>query len=387
MALAGVLLVVQLLPLFRPGAATGATSGVRAPSKLGPSSGPSTGAGPVSFNPHRPASTEQAVMFDPRADGRSLSIVGWQGSHEGSIGLPTVASGVRGWGLSQSPDGSRVLDGTLFMDSDGRTRDLANLIVQPRVSSFTWRDDSAGACALQDEGEETTSLVEFLFNPGQVQLLRFTLPAQFAVHSVVLSCSRAQRTIVVGLVDLLGAVHLLVVDLVTGAEVARRDYPRGSAGTIAGSPDGKLVALNSGRAQGYQTGPLPHTVVREVGDGAVVRDFGTDTIIHGFSADSTTVLVDSPTRPGTAIRRLSDGGAEWSDGSDRQLLGWLARPLTHSFALALGRRDNNTCTKGEPGKFPQFCRFAQVHDLLEVSDTGIARDIGHGHGAWGYDVP
>jgi hypothetical protein len=387
--LAGVLLLAQLVPVLTGAHPTAARNRVAAPVELGPTSAPTHGTLPATFRPNRLAPTEEAVMVDRRADGREVNLVGWQGAPEGTIQLPPGETA--GWGFTQSPDGARLLDGTLFLDIDGRTSDLSNMMVQPKVSSFTWRDDSAGACALQDEGEGTTSLIEFIFNPGQVQLLRFNLPPEFAIGGQVsprvLSCSRSQRTIVLGEVGLRGQVGLLVVDLVTGATLGRRDYPAGSAATIAGSPDGKLLALNSGRAQGWQTGPLPHTVVRSIGDGAVVRDFGTDTLVRTFSADSTEVLVDSPTHAGAAVRRLSDGGVVWTDNSSRQLLGWLARPLSHSFAVALGSRDNNTCTRGEPGKFPQFCHFQKQQDLVLVADTGSARSIDRGLGAWGYDIP
>ncbi|MFN2466275.1 MAG: hypothetical protein ABR598_08440 [Candidatus Dormibacteria bacterium] len=400
-ALAGILLLVQLVPAVASAGRSKPAPRVAALPREGGPTAPTSDL-PAVFRVTRLAPTEQGLMIDRTASGRDLEIVSWQGALDGRVQLPAREDSTDGWGLSQSPDGSRLLDGVLLLDIDGRLRDLSRLIQQPNLYSFTWRDDSAGACALQLESDGVASLVEFAFNRGQAELTHYGLPADFGAsgqlartHSgvtekvapTILACSRATRTAVVGIVDLVGAAHVVIVDLVTGAEVGRREYPAGSASGLVGSRDGRLIALNGGRAQSLQAGPVPHTVVRKLDDGRVVRDFGSDQVVRSFSSDNLAVLVDSPTRAGTSVVRLRDGAPAWSDTSDRQLLGWIARPLSSEFALALGRRDTNTCTRGEPGKFPQFCRFQRAQDLVVASPDGSTRALGHGLGVWGYQVP
>ena len=334
---------------------------------------------------------EQDALFVARSQTSSrLEIIGWSGAHEGDLRLPAAAGPLNpGWGVLQSPSGARFIDGTLLLDITGATEDLGRLVDASRVAGFTWRDDSEGACAVRDDGGGASSLVEFFFNPHLATSASFPLPAGFGFGDQtgprVLACNRARRIVVVGLVGLDHSARVVVLDLVTGEELGRRSYPAGSAAGLVGSPDGRLLALDAG--PDLSVGPAGPTVVLELDTDQVLLNLGSDLAVRGFSADGQAVVVSSPFQPGATVLRVADGRNLYRDTSDRVLLGWISRPHGHDFALAFGSREGNSCTRGEPGKFPQFCRYAPLQSLEIISsDSGKMRQFGLGAGAWGYRV-
>ena len=140
-------------------------------------------------------------------------------------------------------------------------------------------------------------------------------------------------------------------------------------------------------APDLRVGPAGSTTVLEVDSGRVLLNLGSDLAVRAFSADSQAVLVSSPFQPGAAVLRVEDGRRLYTDSSDRVLLGWISRPQGHDFALAFGSREAASCSPGEPGKFPQFCRYAPLQSLEIISsDSGKIRQFGPGAGAWGYRV-
>jgi hypothetical protein len=382
--LAAVLLLAQLVPVLAAGRGPTALSSSQASLRHGP--------GPLGaeFRARRLAPTEESLVIDRTGNHTNFEVVGWQGSHDGTLDAPKLVNPAdTGWGYLQSFDGSRFLAGTRYLDIDGRSSDLTYLVEYGRLTSFMWRDDSQGACALTDDGAGTGSLVQFVFNPGHASEVRFRLTSEFAADGrpppTVLWCSRAQRTAAVGVVADDGTALVEILDIANGAELGRRAYRGGSASSLVASGDGKLLAVNGGSLPG-STGPAAHTVVRDINTDRVLLDLGTDTIVRSFSNDGSRVLVDSPSRPATAIVKVADGSTLWTDNTGRELLGWLARPVSPEFAVALGRLDPRTCTRGEPLKFPQFCRFEALQDLEVISETGAVRAVGRGIGAWGYTV-
>lgn len=375
--IAAVLLALQVVPAgaFKPRLARPAT----------PREPP-----PGTFVVRRLAPAQDAIFVARSVPPSRLEIVGWLGEHEGDLTLPAVAGALNpGWGFLQSPSGARFLDGTLLLDITGTTENLARLVDASRISGFTWRDDSEGACAVRDDGGGAASLVEFFFNPHLATSASFPLPTGFGFGDQtgprVLACNRARRIVVVGLVGLDHSARVVVLDLVTGAELGRRSYPAGAAATLAASPDGRLLALDAG--PDLSVGPAGPTLVLELDTDHVLLNLGSDVAVRGFSADGQAVVVSSPFQPGVTVLRVDDGRRLYGDTSDRVLLGWISRPQGHDFALAFGSREGNSCTKGEPGKFPQFCRYAPLQSLEIVSgDPGRIRQFGLGAGAWGYPV-
>lgn len=381
--LAGVLLLAQLAPAWasRWGAGQGAARATEPRSRQGPS--PLGG----EFRASRLAPTEGTVVVDRTGEGTHFELVGWDGSHEGTLTAPRLAVAVApAWGDLQSPDGSRFLAGTRYLDIDGRSSDLTYLVEFGALTGFTWREDSLGACALTDVGQGTASMAQFVFNPGRAGYLRFPLPADFAGRAeygpTVLWCNRALRTAAVGIVRPDGSAHVEKLDLVTGADLEERSYPPGSTRGMVASQDRKL-ALNG--ADVAHLGP-GRTVVRDLNSGRVLLDLGTDATVRSFSSDASRVLVDYPSHPGAAVLMVAGGVKTWEDNSGRELLGWLPRPSSAEFAVALGRRDPRTCTRGEPLNFPQSCRFEALQDLEVISEPGGVQAIGRGIGAWGYTI-
>jgi hypothetical protein len=383
--LAGVLLLAQLAPVlsFRVGAGQAAAARTALP-------GQRHGPGPLGgeFRASRLAPTEEGLVVDRVGGGTNFEVVGWQGTHDGTLVAPRLPGySLSAWGDLQSPDGSRFVAGTLYLDIDGRSSDLRYLVEFGALTGYTWREDSQGACALTDNGPGTAALVQFVFNPGHATDLRFKLPTDFAGDAeygpTVLWCNRALRTAAVGIVRPDGSAQVEVLDLVTGEDLGQRTYPRGSARSMMASSDGKLLAING--ADPAHAGPGP-TVVRDINSDRVLLDLGADTTVRSFSSDGSRILVDSPSHPGAAVLMVSGGARLWQDTSNRELLGWLARPFSPEFAIALGSRDARTCTRGEPLKFPQFCRFEALQDLEVVTATGVTLGIGRGVGAWGYTV-
>ena len=128
-------------------------------------------------------------------------------------------------------------------------------------------------------------------------------------------------------------------------------------------------------------------MVRDLDSDRVLLTLGPDVAVRAFSSDGEAVVASSPFQPGAEVVRVRDGSKLYTDRSDRVLLGWTARPRGRDFALAFGSRVGNSCTKGEPGKFPQFCRYGPLQSLEIISsDAGTRRQIGVGVGAWGYRV-
>jgi hypothetical protein len=382
--LAGVLLVAQLVPALASGAAAGRpTASATADPRLRHGPGPLGG----EFRASRLAPTVQTLLVDRTGAGTSFDAVGWDGSHEGTLTAPKVSAvDPPAWDDLQSPDGARFLAGTQYLDIDGRSSDLTYLVEYGALTGFTWREDSMGACALTDYGAGTAAFIQFVFNPGHATDLRFKLPPDFAGNGdygpTVLWCNRAHRTAAVGIVRPDGSALVEVLDLVTGDELGRRMYPRGTARSLVASQDGKL-AING--ADATHNGP-GHTVVRDLNSDRVLLDLGADTTVRSFSADSTRLLVDHPSHTGVAVLQVEGGMRVWEDAGGRELLGWQARPFASDFAVALGQRDPRTCTRGEPLKFPQFCRFEPLQALEVITPAGDALSLGQGVGAWGYTV-
>lgn len=381
--LAGVLLLAQLASAWASslGAGQGAARAAVARLRQGP--GPLGG----EFRASRLAPTVETLVVDRTGGGTQFELIGWEGSHEGTLTAPRLAVADQpSWGDLQSPDGSRFLAGTQYLDIDGRSSNLTYLVEFGPLTGFTWREDSQGACALTDFGPGTASMAQFVFNPGHAGYVRFPLPSDFAGNGqygpTVLWCNRELRTAAVGIVRPDGSAHVEVLDLVTGADLGQRSYPQGSTRSMVASEDGKL-AING--ADVAHLGP-GRTVVRDINSDRVLLDLGTDATVRSFSSDASRVLVDYPSHPGVAVVMVAGGGKAWEDNSGRELLGWLPRPYSAEFAVALGRRDPRTCTRGEPLKFPQFCRFAALQDLEVISETGVVQALGRGIGAWGYTV-
>lgn len=345
---------------------------------------------PRAFQVRRLAPAQDAIYVARSVAPSRLEIIGWRGEHEGDLRLPATAGPLNpGWGFLQSPSGARFLDGTLLLDITGTTENLAGPRDASRISGFAWRDDSEGACAVRDDGGGAASLVEFFFNPYLATSASFPLPTGFGFGDQtgprVLACNRARRVVVVGLVGLDHSARVVVLDLVTGAELGRRIYPPGSAAGLAASPDGRLLALDAG--PDLAEGPAGATMVLELDSGRVLLNLGLDLAVRAFSADGQAVLASSPFKPGAEVLRVDDGRRLYADSSDRVLLGWISRPQGHDFALAFGSRERNSCTTGEPGKFPQFCRYSPLQSLeIIASETGTMRQFGLGAGAWGYRV-
>lgn len=381
--LAGVLLLAQLAPALASGLRAGQGSARAAEPRLRHGPGPLGG----EFRASRLAPTVETLVVDRTAGGTHYEVVGWEGSHEGTLTAPRVAAAAQPvWGDLQSPDGSRFLAGTQYLDIDGRSSDLTYLVEFGALTSFTWREDSQGACALTDFGQGTASMAQFVFNPGHASYIGFPLSSDFAGNGeygpTVLWCNRALRTAAVGIVRPDGSANVDVLDLVTGEDLGQRSYPRGSARSMVASQDGKL-AINGADVAHHGPG---RTVVRDINSDRVLLDLGPDATVRSFSSDASRVLVDYPSHAGAAVLMVSGGTKVWEDTSGRELLGWLPRPFSAEFAVALGRRDPRTCTRGEPLKFPQFCRFEALQDLEVISETGGVQAIGRGIGAWGYTV-
>lgn len=381
--LAGILLLAQLAPGLASGLGLGQGTARAAEPRLRQ--------GPLplgsEFRAVRLAPTVETLLVDRTGGGTQFEVVGWEASHEGTLTAPRVpAAAPAAWGDIQSPDGSRFIAGTRYLDIDGRSSDLTYMVEFGPLTGLTWREDSQGACALTDYGSGTAAMVQFVFNPGHATAIRFPLPREFSGNGeygpTMLWCNRALRTAGVGIVRPDGSALIDVLDLVTGADLGQRSYPHGTARSLVASPDGRL-ALNGADPAHY--GPS-HTVVRDINSDRVLLDLGTDTTVRGFSSDAALVLVDHPSRPGSALVRVADGTHLWEDSSGRELLGWVSRPFSSEFAVALGRRDPRTCTRGEPLKFPQFCRFEALQDLEVVTATGGTVALGRGVGAWGYSV-
>ena len=380
---AGILFLAQLLPNL----ATPHRGKVAHVTAVVP--GPLTSASPQSVTrfeaPSRGAMSWQ-LLVDRGGDGSSADILLASGTPGGRVRFGTALAGDRG--RSQSPDGTIVAEGGR-LTGRGTSADLSKFGDPSRTSSFTWSDDSDGVCGLEGDGTRATYLVVFAFargglNPSLVG--RFQLPADLSyageLGPSLLACGGTRGLAVIGLTDPAQRGRVIELDMVSGAVRSRREFAAAPGGFVA-SPDGSLVASN-GRTE---KPAVPSTII-ELRSGRVLLSLGGERLVRAFSADNGAVLVSPAVLGGASLLSLNGGESLWSDGSDRQLVGWQVEPGAGRMAVALATRRLDTCTKGEPGKFPEFCQLAPLQDLLVIPAVRGARplNLGRGVGLFGYAV-
>ena len=291
-------------------------------------------------------------------------------------------------GRSQSPDGTIVTEGTR-LTGRGATADLATLGDAAQTSNFTWSNDSGGVCGLEGDGTKGTFLVVIAFlNHGVQPTLvgRFPLPPDLAYQGEIgpdiLACAGTRGVALVGITDMTHAGKVAELDLVSGAVKSRRQFAAVPGGFVA-SPDGTLVATN-GRIGGV---PAVSTTIVDLRTGRELLSLDGSRLVRAFAANNQSVVVSPALLGGASLLSLPRGSTLWTDGDDRQLVGWQARPGSDQIAVALATRRLDTCTRGEPGKFPQFCKLEPLQDLLIIPGrVGPPVNLGKGVGLFGYAV-
>ncbi|GAC1578018.1 MAG: hypothetical protein NVS3B24_09840 [Candidatus Dormibacteria bacterium] len=385
--IAGLLLLVQLLP------GKGPPRGV-APGPLRPISSPPPAipGGVLTYPTVNPMKAVDLVLFArapasvDTAAPSTLYAQYWEPGRAQPVvlgGVTDLASG----SVSQSPDGHMVRARDIVFRDGANPQDLGKLVDGPGLGGYAWREDSKGLCALQPGENYDGFLVEISLDGPGAQGRRWPLPPALRIGGqvgpVILSCTPGRHALV-GETLLDGSVATFDLDMGTGKFSPRAAFGPGAADGLVGSPDGMTMALNNGSDERRRTAGA-HSVVRELAGGRLLLDLGTDRRVLAFSGDGAEVLVAPIARAGAQLVRLSDGRAVWTEKEDRVPLGWLARPRSGEFMVAMGRRDLNTCTKGEPGKFPEFCRFEPLQELLRVDGGGnVTHQLGAAVGAWEY---
>jgi len=385
--LAAILFLAQVVPTLARPHPPGATARVQA--KATPST-PEPRASPPAATTYElleGRGTTPRLLVDRVGDGVVAQVLSAAGDLDGHVRFH-ARSTQADRGRSQSPDGTIVLDDTIITGR-GESADLAALGSPGRLAKFTWRDDSGGACALDGDASDGTYLVTFTFARGRlgpISTRRLPLPRDVAyagqIGPTILACSGVRGTAVVSRTNLARAASVVEVDLATGAVRAQRDVGEAVSDLVA-SADGSLLAVNGGvRGIGSGTGAA-QTVITELRTGRLKLALDGSQQVRAFTTGNQEVLVSPFIQGGASLLSVTGGATRWVDGSDRLLVGWQPLPGSSSIAVALATRRLETCDKGEPGKFPQFCQLELLRDLLVVPGAGgPAVPLGKGVAIW-----
>ncbi len=128
---------------------------------------------------------------------------------------------------------------------------------------------------------------------------------------------------------------------VDGKLITHTTYTNGKALlNVVASPDGTVVAENSGQSTGG-VGPFaPSTVIRRLSDGSVVASLDPSIAVLGFSADDSLALVS--TTPGNgrgfdhiAVVEVKTGRVIWRYEGPSVLRGFYTEPIGAAFAVML----------------------------------------------------
>jgi hypothetical protein len=234
--------------------------------------------------------------------------------------------------VHQAPDGS-LLTGqdSVVMDASGRVLGRQPL----SYGNIVWAQDSRHYCMVVDGGsaQAPSQWLEIGvpgMQPSRVAALGSSL-GKWGFSP--LACSVSGDRALIADMGTQGYLSLRVLALSTGRLIYRHDYTDSQAVSLVGSPDGRYYAEGS-------TNGATGTLIRRVGDGAILGRLGPDRVV-AFSADGSRVIT-APALTSTAREvRLVDwrlAKTVWHDPLSGNLAIYsLQRPGGSDFAVGIGR--------------------------------------------------
>jgi hypothetical protein len=271
------------------------------------------------------------------------------------VGTLTIAPELQAEGVMVSPDGSKLLIGTLVFDVYGHQ--LADLYSAADASALTqpmWGDDSEHICGISwsnNAGVVTGTLLEFSISGGAQTVAELGPLTGSQSGWSVLACSPTADRVVVWQNNGSQA-ELLVIQLSSGQVVATYPGSASEYGSGAASHDGSLVAID-----GSSGITILNTVTGEqVGTVVQLGNVGVSPFIGdalAFSWDGTRVLVQSA---------IAQGGPRW-------IVAWATNTdLVNSQTSGVGLTDVTPLTSGAT-MFIQDTGSPYTSYLLEDNGT------------------
>ena len=277
----------------------------------------------------------------------------WSGAPRGTIKLRTAATG----GLDAAPDGSGfgyAINGKgagieTWLDRFGQPISDAD---QTNYQSVMWAPDSLRICTLDGTGGQWRLGLKTQGSPSVAHVV--TIPGSSTWGGIIAlsiaACDPGQdRAVLVR--NYFGAQpSIWVVRISDGAILSGRALVANDIGNISVSSDGKLIAENSSKSDGYLLGGAAQTIVRRAADGSVVVALNPTYNVIAFSADDTVALAaTSPLVEGQAthmaLLRVADGAVIWRYDGPGQFDGRWIQPNGSDIAVAV-REPHGTTTLG-----------------------------------------
>jgi hypothetical protein len=316
----------------------------------------------LSHRPSVPAATPHATAspvgdYGPPPAGVPLFYLGnrtnpgwytafdWNGVPRGTIKLaqPIDSNSY----LIPSPDGSMF---DVSPSAKGGSGQFLDRLGKPTSSVgpgplMIWADDNRHMCGVAlDQQTNTWTLVTVA--PGEAQHALTVLARDQGVGQsgiTLLACSYGNDAAIALRTTIAWPAELWVIRLSDGTVISHTNYANGGRAllNIVASPDGTVIAENSGQATGGPSAQFaPTTVIRRLADGSVVANLDPSMAVLGFSADNSTVLVS--TSPGgkggfskLAVVVVKTGKIAWRYDGPETLRGFYTEPTGAAFAVML----------------------------------------------------
>jgi hypothetical protein len=248
--------------------------------------------------------------------------------------------------LIASPDGSMFDVSPAAKGGSGQFLDrLGNPTSSVGPGPFMiWADDNRHMCGVAlDQQTYTWTLVTVA--PGAAQRAVTVLARDQGIGQsgiTLLACSYQNDRAIALRTTIAWPAELWVIRLSDGKMISHTNYADGKALlNVVASPDGTLIAENSGQATGGLAGPFASsTVIRRIADGSAVANLDPTMAVLGFSADNSMVLVS--TSPGgkggfsnLAVVVVKTGKIGWRYDGPETLRGFYTEPTGAAFAVML----------------------------------------------------
>jgi hypothetical protein len=248
--------------------------------------------------------------------------------------------------LTASPDGSMFDVSPAAKGGSGEFLDRLGNPTSPVGPGplMIWADDNRHVCGVAlDQQTNTWTLVTVA--PGEAQRAVTVLARDQGVGQsgiTLLACSYKNDTAIALRTTIAWPAELWVIRLSDGKVISHTNYANGRALlNVVASPDGTVIAENSGQATGGPSAQFaPTTVIRRLADGSVVANLDPSMAVLGFSADNSAVLVS--TSPGgkggfanLAVVGVQTGRIAWRYDGPQTLRGFYTEPTGAAFAVML----------------------------------------------------